>query len=328
VHRLVPRHRRKAGSGPPATALIAWIGTDTYLREAAATASYRRWMAWPMPSNTRSAGAAVVACFTLACTAVLGITAIISHGRATAQHKIAIPSVSGRDGAPTPSPESSLTLPAGGSGVSPTPADIAPMLAERGSPQPVTVPPAAKNIDQRTSEHLSSPQENVRLNPTPTPVPTTSSRHFDKPSHSGEPVDQVDTVAVGKPRGSSKSGDTDTHTLLAGNKPDDSGAPTNPSTPHSEQSADPADSGNQGASNDPTYQREPVALTVPGTHRSRNETSRPAPTGQIDGDDSRPTPGEPASAGDSTQGDSSIAGQGSAPLQKSTSSRTSRSRGG
>ena len=90
MDRLIPRHRRKAGSGPPASALIAWIGTDPYLREAAATASYRREIALPLPSNTRSAKMAAVICSMLACGAVLGITEIISHGRGTvAQSEIA-----------------------------------------------------------------------------------------------------------------------------------------------------------------------------------------------------------------------------------------------
>jgi hypothetical protein len=354
VHRLVPRHRRKAGSGPPANALIAWIGTDTYLRDAAATASYRRWTALPMPSNTRSAGAAVVTCFALACTAVLGITAIISHGRATAQYKIATPSLFGRGGALTPSPKASLALPAEGSGVSPTPADIAPMLAERGGPQSITVPPVAKNVDQMASDHLSSPQGNVTLNATPAPVPPISSRHIDKPSNSGKPVDQVETVAVGEPSSSSKPGDTDTHTLLADSKAGGPDAPANSGTSQSEKSANPAVAGNQDASDDPAHQSDPAALTVPGAHRSRNETIGPTPTGRIDGDaqsasgdpgasqvplsprrstpslgsGSPPTPDGSASVGGSTTGHSPIAGQGSAPIRKPTSSQSSRSSGG
>lgn len=141
--RPIPRHRRKAGSGPPANALIAWIGTDPYLRDAAATASHRRWMALPMPSNTRSAGAAVVACSVLACGAVLGITAIISQGRATAQHTIAAPSLFGQGrpvtpGPVSPGPEPSPTLPETGSQprVAPAPAGTAPVLAEPTSDKP------------------------------------------------------------------------------------------------------------------------------------------------------------------------------------------------
>lgn len=81
MHTLTPRHRRKAGSGPPANALLAWIGTDPYLRDATTTANHRRGLALPLPSRARSATAAVVVCFLLTCGAVMGITQIISHGR-------------------------------------------------------------------------------------------------------------------------------------------------------------------------------------------------------------------------------------------------------
>jgi hypothetical protein len=91
VHALMPRHRRKAGSGPPANALIAWISTDPYLRDAATTARHRREIDLPLLSGTRSAKAAVAACFVLACAAVIGITEIVSHGRAEAQQAIATP---------------------------------------------------------------------------------------------------------------------------------------------------------------------------------------------------------------------------------------------
>jgi len=91
VHALTPRHRRKAGSGPPANALIAWISTDPYLRDAATTASHRREIDVPLLSGTRSAKAAVAACFVLACAAVIGITEIVSHGRAEAQQAMAPP---------------------------------------------------------------------------------------------------------------------------------------------------------------------------------------------------------------------------------------------
>jgi hypothetical protein len=74
--------------------LIAWIGTDPYLREAVATASYRREIAIPPPSRARSAKMAVAACFVLASGAVLGITTIISHGRGADQDKIATSSSS------------------------------------------------------------------------------------------------------------------------------------------------------------------------------------------------------------------------------------------
>lgn len=78
---LIPRRRRKAGSGPPATALIAWIGTDPYLRSAVAQIqSKRRETDLPQPANTSLAKAAAAACFIVVCGTVLSITAIISDG--------------------------------------------------------------------------------------------------------------------------------------------------------------------------------------------------------------------------------------------------------
>lgn len=76
MYGLKPRHRRKAGSGPPANALIAWIGADPYLRKAAVTANHRREIALPPPANSRTAKAAVAACIVLAFSAVLGITTL------------------------------------------------------------------------------------------------------------------------------------------------------------------------------------------------------------------------------------------------------------
>jgi hypothetical protein len=78
VHELTARHRRKAGSGPPANALIAWISADPHLRSVAA--SHRRETAASLPRHTRAAKAAVAACFALAGGAVLGITAIVDDG--------------------------------------------------------------------------------------------------------------------------------------------------------------------------------------------------------------------------------------------------------
>jgi hypothetical protein len=119
VNRSVPRRHRKAGSGPPAAVLIAWIGTDPYLREAAATASYRHEITLPLPSRARSAKMAVATCFVLASSAVLGITTIISHGRGAAQDKIVTSSSS-----PGSVPASA-------------PVGITPMLADPATPGPI-----------------------------------------------------------------------------------------------------------------------------------------------------------------------------------------------
>jgi hypothetical protein len=83
VHGLTPRHRRKTGSGPPASALIAWISADPYLRSAvAAAASHRRHT--DSPANTRVARATITTCFVLVCSlvgsAVLNVTAAVNDG--------------------------------------------------------------------------------------------------------------------------------------------------------------------------------------------------------------------------------------------------------
>lgn len=79
MHALTPRHRRKAGSGPPARALIAWIGADPRLRSVA-EASRRRETDLPPPATTRTARAAVIACMVLACGAVLGVADTVNDG--------------------------------------------------------------------------------------------------------------------------------------------------------------------------------------------------------------------------------------------------------
>jgi hypothetical protein len=96
VRTLTRRHRRKTGSGPPADALIAWVGTDPYLRDAITTASHRRELALPLPYRSRSATAAMAVCIVLACGATVAIIEIISHGR-TGQLTTTPPPVAGRD---------------------------------------------------------------------------------------------------------------------------------------------------------------------------------------------------------------------------------------
>ena len=72
--RPTPHHRRKAGSGPPATALIAWIGTDPRRRSATtATAEGGHKHAPRSPASFRSARN-VVASVALICGAVLAVT--------------------------------------------------------------------------------------------------------------------------------------------------------------------------------------------------------------------------------------------------------------
>ncbi|MGB6226143.1 MAG: hypothetical protein WBF76_12475, partial [Pseudonocardiaceae bacterium] len=137
MHGLTSRHRRKAGSGPPANALIAWIGADPYLRSV--VASRRREIAAPLPPNSRAAKAAIAACFVLASGAVLGITAIVNDGL-VAPLATDPPPVLSQDNAAVPGP---AAAPGPAAGVRPTPMIFpAPittqsMVADRQAPQPI-----------------------------------------------------------------------------------------------------------------------------------------------------------------------------------------------
>ncbi|MFY9806167.1 MAG: hypothetical protein WAK86_02755, partial [Pseudonocardiaceae bacterium] len=62
MHSSNSHHRRKAGSGPPANALIAWIGADPRLRGTVVSGvSHRRETVLPPPAATRGARAVVAA---------------------------------------------------------------------------------------------------------------------------------------------------------------------------------------------------------------------------------------------------------------------------
>ena len=308
---LIPRHRRKAGSGPPANALIAWIGSDPYLRDAAVTASYRRWMALPMPANTRSAGAAVVACFVLACGAVLGITAIISHGRAAGQHKIAPPLQFSEGAAVTPGTEPSPTL---STGSSLAPAGMAPMIADHAAPQPLAVPTTAKKVDQVTGDHARDAAGYPSPAATATPAAAIPAG---EPSKVSKAADHVQRVTTGKLGATSQPGNagkpSDPRPLLAESKSDGPGTP-NAGSPNPDKPAIPGASGNQDGFGDPAHQGDP-ASTIPGTHRGNGKTSEPDPTDRLD---SASTQGQSGS-GPLVSPQRSNSGRGSAPTRKPNS---------
>lgn len=141
MYGLKPRHRRKAGSGPPADALIAWIGADPYLRDAAVTANHRREIALPPPATSRAARAAVATCFVLAFSAVLSITTL-SDGLVVPRE----PNTS------APPSQDSLTVPGQG---------ITPLLPEGRGARPALIPgPSAV-----TPTALGGPQTGAALPP-------------------------------------------------------------------------------------------------------------------------------------------------------------------
>jgi hypothetical protein len=141
VPRPTPHHRRKAGSGPPAAALIAWIGTDPRWGSAAATRERRHDRR--APANFRSARN-VVASVALVCGAVLAVTvsttqAVLGPHEATtppvsSQEHQAEPPVSAQQADPKPM-------------VSPIPAAAQPAPA-RQAPQSLSVLPAPKHVAQ------------------------------------------------------------------------------------------------------------------------------------------------------------------------------------
>jgi hypothetical protein len=242
VRTLTRRHRRKTGSGPPADALIAWVGTDPYLRDAITTASHRRELALPLPYRSRSATAAMAVCIVLACGATVAIIEIISHGR-TGQLTTTPPPVTGRDNPAargnnsTPSgAEALLELPAlPANGASPlgayrNPAPMKPMLLEGGaSParsQPAPAPPSA------TASMPSSPESSIAL----PRIDEAGNGHVNKPDPAST---RAQSGRVGDPLPHDPAGQPDAPTTgngsgtAAGSIPplDDSNTPVPPGSP-------------------------------------------------------------------------------------------------
>lgn len=141
MHELTARHRRKAGSGPPANALIAWVSADPHLRSVAA--SHRRRTVASLPPHTRAAKAAVAACFALVGGGILGITAIVNDD-------LVAPLASSPS--PVLSQDTGLGRAAAGGPVAeiqphpvvfPAPTVTQSMVANRRAPQPIPVPAVA-----------------------------------------------------------------------------------------------------------------------------------------------------------------------------------------
>ncbi len=241
MHELTARHRRKAGSGPPANALIAWIGADPHLRTAAA--SHRRRTAASLPSNTFAAKAAAAACFALAGGGILGISAIVNDGLVAPLASSPSPVLS-QDTAPS---RPAARGPAAGiqphPTVSPAPATTQSMVANRQTPQPILAPAVPA-----PSEHIAAdgPSTSPRRDVRPRRDVTSSeaaSAHPVAPRHADtlqpdRPIAPIELAAADKPGPAS--------TLANSADTDDSTVPTKPSKP--------AGSGNRPSGGD-----EPVA---------------------------------------------------------------------
>ncbi len=225
VHGLTPRHRRKAGSGPPATALIAWIETDPHLRNATAATSHRRETDIPPPADTRTARAAVAACFVLVCGAVLGITAAISDGLVLplVPPQSRQPAALDRDPAAASVQETSPMPLKGGPGpvASPAPVAMGPMIIGHQAPQSLAVPRASGHIDHTdagdggrqgsvlaSSPPAPSPRRTVKSGNSDKSIDTVEPRDTGAPATTGTPASPGKPVNAGPPVKSDKSGDS------------------------------------------------------------------------------------------------------------------------
>jgi hypothetical protein len=172
VHGLTPRHRRKAGSGPPASALIAWIGADPHLRNTGAAAKHRRDTDLPSPPNTRTARAAVTACFVLACGAVLGVTATVNDGNPIPRKGGTPPALAqDTNAAPDQGTSSVWPVPV----VSPTSVTMAPLLGNPQALPPIPAPPTNEGTARLTPDGPGHPDGLPSASAT-TPPPAPSRR--------------------------------------------------------------------------------------------------------------------------------------------------------
>jgi hypothetical protein len=241
VHELTARHRRKAGSGPPANALIAWIGADPPLR--AVAASHRRRTPASLPSNTLAAKAAAAACFALAGGGILGISAFVNDGFVAPLASSPSPVLSQDTGS------SRAAAPGSVAGVQPhptvfaAPATTQSMVANRQTPQPIPAPAVPA-----PSRHIAAD------GPSTSPGRDASSRR-DVSSSEAAPAHPVaprraDTLQPDQPIAPiqlATAGTPDpTGTLANSADTDDSTVPTKPSKP-------------AGSDTKPDGKREPVA---------------------------------------------------------------------
>ena len=260
-----PRHRRKAGSGPPADALIAWIGADPYLRNATVTANHRREIALPPPANSRTARAAVAGCFVLAFSAVLSITTL-SDGlvvpRETptlappSRNPVAVPRQPDPALIPGPSAVTPATL--GDPPLGDPPLGDPPL----GSPQPNPAPSRGAVADHPTGEssvpHGGSPGAGPISPPTPSGPPHRTGRD-NGPALLRVPPQQQGTGEVG-----------------GGTPPLGSGGPDHPGTPAGPgplEGPDPGESGPAPASPGPDHPHR--GGSGEGTGISRGSASPP-----------------------------------------------------
>lgn len=150
--RPTPRHRRKAGSGPPAAALIAWIGTHPH-RYNNATAEGASEPDLRPPASTGPARK-VAASVALVCGAVIAVTASTTEGILGPHDTTTTPVIPQAGPAPRAPDQTApglATLPVPAKQVeknmafSPAPA-AAQVGVVRQAPKSIPVPPATEQV--------------------------------------------------------------------------------------------------------------------------------------------------------------------------------------
>lgn len=287
MHGLNSRHRRKAGSGPPANALIAWIGADPHLR--GIVASHRRATAAPLPPNTLRAKAAVAACFVLAGGAILGITAIVNDGL------VAPPaSILSQDAAAAPDPAAAGGA---GSGVRPDPMAL---------PAPSTTQPMTLNRQA---------QQTI-----PAPTQAISPRRADPPRHPDRPSAPIKPAAAGKsgptvtlPRPANRGNSAGS---TGPDKPVDSDRAVSTGSGSPVASGNPAGTGNSTDPNNPASSGNLPSTVSRGDSGKPDDKGKPIGSGAAGGDGATPdgaaTPGidQPPSPRISTYGQNTTSAHG------------------
>lgn len=278
MHGLTPRHRRKAGSGPPASALIAWIGADPYLHSAVVAAAHRRRESDPPPANSRLTRATVATCFVLACGTVLGVTAT-DNDETLLPRKSGTSPILSQDDAVAPDQKASSVWPI--LVASPTPVAMAPMMASPQAPPSIPFLSADGRIDHITPRAPGHPDGHVHSRVTIPPA------HSVPPPRSDKPITPYETDNMGK---------TDNTDTLAGfGKQDSRGGPTVlGKPPHPVQPAHSGDSANSGNPIEPpissSYQRStsgraPLSAAEPTSHLG--SISRPGSASHLGSSSSR-----------------------------------------
>lgn len=265
MHEMTTRHRRKAGSGPPANALIAWISSDPHLRSVAA--SHRRGTGASLSPHTHAAKAAVAACLALAGGGILGITTIVNDGLVAPLATKPSP-VLNQDAEPG-------RAAAGGPGagiqpnpmIVPAPVTTESMVVHPPSPRPpvaaaANAPTGPVAADGPSSRPRQSVGSSVAL-----PEAHSVAPHRVEPLHPGRPIAPIKLADAGKPDSAG--------TLASSADAGDSAAPADPGTSKPAGPTDPSGTASAGDTSKPGDSGERL---VPGTPRSSHKsTAAPSP---------------------------------------------------